>query len=56
MAAKFRSVAKIEDKMTREKNLLLEKLVQPNTFYCTFEHAATKLEAEKIEYFEILGD
>ena len=56
MEAKFKSVAKIEDKMTREKNLLYEKLVQPNSFYCTFEHAQTKLEAEKIKHFEILGE
>ena len=36
LAAKFKSVAQIEDKMTREKNILYDKLVQPNSFYCTF--------------------
>ena len=42
--------------MTREKNLYYDRLVQPNSFYCTFEHASTKLEAEKIRYFELFGE
>ena len=40
--AKFGNVAKIEDKLTREKNRTLEDLIKPNTFYCTFKHAIAK--------------
>ena len=45
--AKFKSVAKIENKLTREKNRAFESLIRPNTFYCTFKHAIAKSEALK---------
>ena len=47
-SANFKMVKQTEEEMTEEKNKNFEKLMRPNTYYCTFENETAVLKAREL--------